>query len=265
MLLRQEDLSLWIRRMPELEPAGLGLLPVRLRLHRTRLLPPQKRRAVSDAAARTTRRRANAGGSIEDRARVLVERVRTGSLTRRYLELAAFCGDEAAWLAVGPCDCGLGVGNEPGHDPHIPSGPKLKDGWTMSFKDMLGWLRYYGKLPCVAASWIACSAVEDVPGAFVSPQEAASERHLRQVRDWIQERYRMVKAGHPDSLDGDPWEADDVYCGLTIEWWMYPWTQITDHPQWEVALRRLTQRMESYGMEDHSVREFLCVMALAET
>lgn len=252
--------------MPELEPAGLGLLRVRLRLRRAGLLPPQERRAVSDAAARTTRRRANAAGNVEDQARALVDRVRAGTLTRRYLELAAFCGSEAALLAVGPCDCGQGVGNEPGHDAHIPFGPKLKDGWTMSFKDMSGWLRYFGKLPYVAAAWVACLAVEDVPGAFVSPQEIARERHLKQVCDWINNRRIKVKAGDPDSIDdNETWEADDVYCGVTIEWWMCPWARITGHPQGDVIFRHLTQRMESYGMEEYSVQEFLCVMALAET
>jgi hypothetical protein len=56
---------------------------------------------MSDARLREMERRASTG-SVEDKARVLTERLRAGTLTRERLELAAYCGDPVAWLVAPP-------------------------------------------------------------------------------------------------------------------------------------------------------------------
>lgn len=51
---------------------------------------------MSDVKLRHLERTASASGDLEARARVLVARLRSGDLTHERLELAAYCGDEAA-------------------------------------------------------------------------------------------------------------------------------------------------------------------------
>lgn len=55
-----------------------------------------------DERLRAAERRALASGSVADEAALLTERLRAGSLTRERLELAAYCGHEAARVAVDP-------------------------------------------------------------------------------------------------------------------------------------------------------------------
>lgn len=54
-----------------------------------------------DAARRDAERRAAATGSADERARVLVARVREARLAQLDVELAAYCGDPAARLVLG--------------------------------------------------------------------------------------------------------------------------------------------------------------------
>lgn len=51
---------------------------------------------MSDHTLSSLRRRARQTGSVEDDSALLVARLRAGTLTRERLELAAYCGDEAA-------------------------------------------------------------------------------------------------------------------------------------------------------------------------
>jgi hypothetical protein len=57
---------------------------------------------MSDAKLRDLERRWKETGTVEDEAAYLLERVRVGDLSRERLELAAYCGHEAARRAVGP-------------------------------------------------------------------------------------------------------------------------------------------------------------------
>jgi len=57
---------------------------------------------VTDSKLRELERRWKEIGSVEDEARYLLERVRVGDLEREKLELAAYCGHEAAALALTP-------------------------------------------------------------------------------------------------------------------------------------------------------------------
>lgn len=55
---------------------------------------------MTDARLRDAQRRFHDTGSVDDEARLLRERVRTGELPRRHVELAARLGDVAAGLAI---------------------------------------------------------------------------------------------------------------------------------------------------------------------
>jgi hypothetical protein len=55
---------------------------------------------VTDARLRDAQRRFHDTGSLDDEARLLRERMRTGELPRRHVELAARFGDDAAGLAI---------------------------------------------------------------------------------------------------------------------------------------------------------------------
>lgn len=55
---------------------------------------------MSDSKLRELERRWKETGAVEDEAAYLLERVRAGDLTQERLELAAYCGHEAAGCAV---------------------------------------------------------------------------------------------------------------------------------------------------------------------
>lgn len=59
---------------------------------------------VADADLQTLRRRAEATGAPDDRAALLRARVRVGELALERVELAAYCGDEAARAVCGPVE-----------------------------------------------------------------------------------------------------------------------------------------------------------------
>lgn len=55
---------------------------------------------MTDRRLRESERRARTTGALDDRARLLADLVRTGRITRAQLELAAFCGNDAALALV---------------------------------------------------------------------------------------------------------------------------------------------------------------------
>jgi hypothetical protein len=74
-----------------------------------------------DVHLQDLRRRAGASGNVQDQAALLRARVRAGELAQELLELAAFCGSEAARLVVDP-------GHQVGTYFHLPPTPDRPHG-----------------------------------------------------------------------------------------------------------------------------------------
>lgn len=67
---------------------------------------------MSDQLLARLERQAAMEQTPASRGRVLTERVRVGLLTQERLELAAYCGNEPAVIALGRCACGCGWSND---------------------------------------------------------------------------------------------------------------------------------------------------------
>jgi hypothetical protein len=182
---------------------------------------------VTDARLRA-RERAASTGDVHDQARLLLERVRSGRLSRERLELAAYCGDGPARAAAGveslpswpECACG-----RPGEDRAC-----LRCGPDATLKAFLGGLDWsWGTRPLVVASLAAI-----VP--------AAEEEHAwrsRNGHDSCRRLVRVVRESMDAWLAADTHEAAAVAAG---DW--AKWTSYGDVPdflpklQWPVVAER---------------------------
>ncbi len=108
--------------------------------------------------------RLSASGDLHAQARQLLERVRSGSLSRERLELAAYCGDPAARgaLAEGPPTYGHARGLGPGGC--LPAGCCWACGWINLQYGMEG-LGRWGETALVRASLAAAEVAHRVPSS----------------------------------------------------------------------------------------------------
>ncbi len=118
---------------------------------------------MSDARLQFLKRAASApGGTVNDQARCLIERGRTGDLRAARLELAAYCGDEASRIAAGwPEGVRSGMGrvasesaranpdavwNPTQHNRVFPNETKIPEGRGWSWPSVQTWAEVVSKV-----------------------------------------------------------------------------------------------------------------------
>lgn len=135
---------------------------------------------MSDTRARTLSRAA-AAGDLQAEARLLVERVRRGELTQERLELAAYCGSEAARLVVDP-------GHRTGTYFFLPPTPDRPNGFHgdgVPLRHFAADLEHWGRRVEVRA---ACVAARLVLGLWsdADPEAARpAERVIALAEAWL--------------------------------------------------------------------------------
>lgn len=129
-----------------------------------------ERSAMSDERLRELERRWKETDSVEDEAAYLLERVRIGELTQERLELAAYCGQEASRLALGPKE----------HD--LPG-------------DLEEWVLGLARWGCTACGIAALGVAELVRERWAWPWDERLDVALQAAADWVTcpcERHRSL-------------------------------------------------------------------------
>jgi hypothetical protein len=152
---------------------------------------------MSDQRLRELERRWRETGSVEDEAAYLLERVRTGSLDREMLELAAYCGHPAS----NRC---LGVEGAHNHDETLL-------GWVSGLarwgRDTLVWVAWK-----VAEEWRGESVLgRDDYQRFLDIAYAARQREPTKMADASRafEELRAMRLGRIDPLVHAVWLAGE--------------------------------------------------------
>jgi hypothetical protein len=149
-----------------------------------------------DVHLQDLRRRAGASGNVQDQAALLRARVRAGELAQELLELAAFCGSEAARLVVDPShQVGTATGCASTSSsrtclagPMCPAGclsalPSWRRGWRCARSStapcasearpryMTAELRRAAAALTAAEAWLACPCEEHEEAWIVASRE----------------------------------------------------------------------------------------------
>ncbi len=172
---------------------------------------------MSDERLREFERRWKETGSVEDEAAYLLERVRAGELTQERLEMAAYCGHEAARFASGTTE------------PPIPKDDGLDR--TSRWESLLtaGGCAVIVRA-CVSAGQVLAESEADVLEYFGELRlylEAAkpNESPPRPSDSWttragaLAQLSERIVSSNSAAADQNPWlEAEDWCAALFLDW-----------------------------------------------
>lgn len=170
--------------------------------------------------------RAAAAGDVEAQARQLAERVRAGTLTRERLELAAYCGDAGARMALNvedraswpACGCEGGYGED-------GPGACLSDGPIARLLPFVFGVQRFGRGALPMATWLAhqvmCDQLRGRERCAFDAATYATSWRVHDMADEIQEAARWLASNQPSRLHGETLLLERLRAGL-LAWALGP-------------------------------------------